>query len=34
MGKRDLGRVVGGAVGAKLGIMGHRWNLGGRLRAE
>jgi hypothetical protein len=31
---RDRERVVGGAVGAKLGVLGHRWNLGGGLRAE
>ena len=32
--KRDLGRVTGRLVGAKLGVLGHRWNLGGGLRAE
>jgi len=34
MGKRDLGRVAGRLVGAKLGVLEHRWNLGGGLRAK
>jgi len=34
MGKSDLGRVAGMLMGAKLGVLGHRRNLGGGLRAE
>jgi len=34
MRKRDLGRAAGRFVGAKLGVLEHRLNLGGGLGAE